>query len=250
MKINYVVCVYLSKTARSRAERGLYHHVTKQIEAFEELEVPDIKMLTFVVNDSEYLDKRELERRLGLYKGPIPFEVKYRNNWGRSYGAWEYHIRETIGQYDYYFLMEDDYYPVADYFYTPFVNKMKGRVGFVCMWFTNHPAFCLGLISTEVCKDLMQKEGEIFINYNLAEKDPFGIAWDGYNGICCDKKTRYGGVWQNCFHFHIIKHGWEIKDMREYPLIFRSPTGGMVKLSEGTLKKSDLLILPTINNIR
>lgn len=246
MRINYVVCVCIHPNRSNYKKLGLdlYDLVKRHIDALDKLLLPDVEMVTFVVNMTQWTSKDTLRRIIEDHNGPHKFELKFRENWGRSYGVWEDQIRETLGEYDAYFMMEDDYIPIADEFYKPFVDKLKNNTGMVVMWYTNHPAYALGLISKECCEDLLEKEGEVFFLYNRIKNNEIPHMADGYHHVC-KGYTKTGGGWQACYHKHLEKHNWKIKDIQEYPLIFREPRGHVHALNRHP-HNDQHIILPII----
>jgi len=77
----------------------------------------------------------------------IDVRVYYRDNIGMSYGAWDYAYQRTKGEYDSYFLMEDDYIPLIDNFDDAFYSFMKGDIGYVCSFMRDgHGAISNGLV--------------------------------------------------------------------------------------------------------
>jgi hypothetical protein len=88
----------------------------------------------------------------------------YIKNGGGSYTAWGKAIQEVLKEdFDYHFLIEDDYVPVADYFYKPFVERCGPNTAYVCQyWLDNHASVSNGLFSDKVAKDLKKHFGAVF----------------------------------------------------------------------------------------
>lgn len=247
MRINYVICVCISEGRSNYHRYPISYHIDKQIEVFERIDIPDVKMITMVVNRTPHSFVDELDGYIKEnYKGDIPIEVKIRENWGRSYAAWEWQIRQTLGQYDYYFVTEDDYIPTIDYFYTPFIAKMDDNTAMVCLTYTSgHPSHASGMISSKICENILKEKGEIFMLYNHMESLDQGDS--SYRKACF--KVMRGGNWQMCFHHHMVNLGYDIKDMREYEMPFREPAGRITMLSKTYALHKNLkqaLIVPTI----
>ena len=214
MKINYVVAFYITDNSIILERNNLYHSVDKfyavkcQIDSLNSFLMPDIHKVTFVINKSEHVKEGEIEKIIeDRYISRIPIEVKYRDNWGLSYGAWEYHIRDSIDEsYDYYFLNEDDYNISDVMFYEPFYKKFKENVAFVCGLYNEHPAISYKLISKLSCENVLNKYGEIFKTYNDRLSD-FSY---GYRG------------WQGYYHMNFLNYGYDILDVSDVmPLIYR-----------------------------
>jgi len=224
MRINYVVCFYITDGA---FRNNLYHHIDKffavkaHVEMINMLLIPtDIVKATFIVNRSDYIKDGDVEQIIEDHNKKhhrtvtphtIPIEVKYRDNWGRSYGAWEYHIRQSLHEnYDFYFLTEDDYIPNIRYqdfynvsaedrsFYKPFLEKFTDNTAFVCgLWSANHPAISYGLYSANICKTMFDRYGEIFRGYNQK--------------LAASKIFEYD-EWQRSYHLNFFDSGFMMSD--------------------------------------
>lgn len=148
MRINYVIPFYIIDGSVNGIRSNTYHKIDKffalkaHILTLYKNHMPDVVKATFVINKSEFVKEGEIEDVISSIRNrwsiEIPIEVKYRENWGYSYGAWEHHIRESLNeQYDYYFLTEDDYIvsPQQIVFYQPFLTKFTEKTAFVCgLW--------------------------------------------------------------------------------------------------------------------
>jgi hypothetical protein len=214
MRINYVVCFYITDNSIKFERNNLYHSIDKfyavkcQIDALQSFNNPDVVKATFVVNKSDCVNVGDIETILSKYNNlKIPIEVKYRDNWGISYGAWEYHIRETINEdYDYYFLTEDDYCISNDKFYEAFHQKFTDKTAMVCGLYTNHPSVSYGLVSQKICKEILNDYKELFPTYNERSKD----INNEYNH------------WQGYYHMNFLNAGYEIKDITDIsPVLYR-----------------------------
>lgn len=214
MKINYVVAFYITDNVKKVERNNVYHGCDKfyavkcHIDALNAFYNPDLVKATFVINKSDCIKVGDIENLLTKC-GPtrVPIEVKYRDNWGLSYGAWEHHIRETINEdYDYYFLTEDDYCLSNDRFYDVFHKKFTDKTAMVCGLYNQHPAVSYGMIPQQVCKNILSRYGEIFQTYNKRLADP-SYPYDG---------------WQGYYHMHFLNAGYEIKDITDLaPIIYR-----------------------------
>ena len=247
IKINYVVACYI--VGKTEKRQNTYHAIDPyfaikcHLESLKILHgegrIPNIVRVTFVVNKSRDLDQSELNNIIKKYSEsfPLPIEIKYRDNWGRSYGAWEYHIRDTIRDgYDYYFLTEDDY-PInhikplpnekeCNLFYDPYLKKFHDKIAFVCgLYKDNHPAVAYGLYSTNVCKEIIDKYGEIFWKYNSKllqfNSNPNKIHQEKnqflFNFIMFEKNSNpeiYNN-WQAEYHLHFTNSGYKIADVAQ-----------------------------------
>lgn len=242
MNINYIVAFYLD-VDRWCLDGDIYYHLKKHLSALENLNIPHISVASFIVNESPQLNKEEFERVVDGYNITVPIEIKYRGNRGLSYGAWEYHIRSVLGKFDYYVLMEDDYYPICDLFYMPFIDKIKDNVAYVCMSYKdNHPEHSIGVISDKSCRKVFDINNEIFFGYNKLE---LGIC--NYSNMCtCNGAGPGIGAWQACFHRDFLKIGELVDDIREYPTYFKHRNGSFQDLhGNHTMGGNKSLIIPT-----
>lgn len=140
---------------------------------------------SFVINKTEFEDIQKIESVVSDYLIKIPFEIIYRKNVNSSYGGWNDAIKKNINKdYDYSFLIEDDYLPTSNDFYKPFLQEMSPNVAYVCTkvfngqkrGFPRHAAISNGLISNEKCKIVLQQNNKVFYlsssstnNYHSAE---------------------------------------------------------------------------------
>lgn len=206
MKINYVVAFYITDNRNNFDRLNLYHSIDKffavkcHIDALNTYTNPYITQVTFIINKSEHVEYGDIEKIVETMKCKIPIEVKYRDNWGLSYHAWEYHIRQSIdSDYDYYFLTEDDYVICNDNFYQPFLDKITESTGFVCgIYWDEHPAVSYKLISRNVCKKIYDSNEEIFYAYN------------------------HKNISQVDYHKHFLENNLCIKDVTDsMPVLFK-----------------------------
>jgi len=214
MRINYVVSFYITDNVKSVERNNIYHSSDKffaikfHVDALNAFYNPDVVKATFVINKSDCVQIGDVESVLKQC-GPtkIPIEVKYRDNWGLSYGAWEHHIRETINDdYDYYFLTEDDYCISNDRFYDVFHKKFTDDTAMVCGLYDGHPAVSYGLVPQKICKDMLSRYGEIFQTYNKRLNNP-NYPYDG---------------WQGYYHMNFLNAGYSIKDITDIsPVVYR-----------------------------
>jgi hypothetical protein len=245
IKINYVVACYI--VGKTEKRFNVYHdidpyfsikcHLASLKILYEQKRIPNIVKITFVVNKSRDLDQNDLNKIIKNYSEsfPLPIEIKYRDNWGKSYGAWEYHIRDTIRDgYDYYFLTEDDYVinhikPLPEdkecnLFYVPYLKKFHDKIAFVCgLYKDNHPAVSYGLYSTNVCKEMIDKYGEIFWKYNsklLQFNSNLNKIIEDKNQLLFNFRMFDKNInpelyhnWQSEYHFHFKNSGYEFEDV-------------------------------------
>ena len=168
MNIHYVVAFYLgdreTKSCDILLKKDRYHYVKKHIENLNKYKIDDVTQVTFVV--AKYNEKIDegVKKILEDYPCKIPIQLLYQKNGGGSYTAWDTAIRSVLDKdFDYHFLIEDDYVPVADYFYRPFVERFTPNTAYISQyWIDNHASISNGLFSHKAAKDLKNKFGGIF----------------------------------------------------------------------------------------
>lgn len=186
MLFNYIVANYIGPLRTYAHYQNLFnkdplYFFKKHLDFLQTTHNPDQVFATFVFNDD--IDpgiKQQLDQ---YYQNK--FTIVYRKNSGFSYGIWNDVIEDTLNDYDYFFLIEDDYIPTRGNFLTPFVDRCKEDVAFVCgladtassKRFPGHvppteepfifPSISNGLISAKACREIYNEYGAIFkINAN------------------------------------------------------------------------------------
>ena len=123
-----------------------------------------ISMGTFVINDD--LEKETKEKITQLVaECKIPTTVVFRENSAFSYGIWNDTIINTIDDYNYFFMIEDDYVPDAKDFYVPFVERTNDDTPYVCglmLYQPTHAAHSNGIVSQKACKKVMEINESLF----------------------------------------------------------------------------------------
>jgi RimJ/RimL family protein N-acetyltransferase len=120
----------------------------------------------------------------------IPFnfssvKVSFRKNLGYSYGAWEETLRDEIpnSEYDYYFLIEDDYIPTTSNFLSPFFQMSSSSTPFVCQLWAGkgdvelktdvpHAAISNGMLNTKIAQKIYEKYKKILnVDFGSAHRN-------------------------------------------------------------------------------
>ena len=83
-----------------------------------------------------------------------------RENLDHSYGAWDFALKEFVGEYDYSILMEDDYIPVSENYDKKFLELFdEDNIFYICQFYTNqiigkwHCAIANGMIKNKIFED-------------------------------------------------------------------------------------------------
>ena len=170
MNIHYIVAFYLGPRGTLPVNDFLiedrYHYVKKHIECLKKFCCEDITKITFVISKYDKKIDSKVDEVVKKHKGSLPIEVFYRENIGFSYAAWNDVMMKSLNDkedFDYCFLIEDDYIPNCDYFYTPFTDLFCDKTAFVCqVWNENHPSVSNGVFSYNIAKKLKEKYGNVF----------------------------------------------------------------------------------------
>lgn len=168
MKIHYIVSIYTgkrpSKYINSILERDPYHFVKKHLECFKQYDLKDISKVTFVVNVSNELIDKKIDKVVKATPIGKPVQVVYRENLGLSYAGWNEVIKKSLDageDYDYFFLIEDDYIPAIDKFYQFFADKFDDKTFFVAQKHNmeNYAIISNGMLSANIAKKVYQDFG-------------------------------------------------------------------------------------------
>ncbi len=224
MKINYIVSFYIADfVSRTNIfwKADYYYALKMHLKQLETLNIPEITKATFVLNNEDPHILENMENVISqVYNNKIPIELKSRKNWGRSYGAWEYQIRSQLYEdFDYYFVIEDDFFPARDKFYEPFIDKVEDNTGMVCQLYNGHPAISNSLIVSSTCKYIYEKHGEVFFGYNELSKNPlpdrYKIDQYIYEYHHPTGSGPYDLDWQSIYHKHFVDDGYLMKDVSD-----------------------------------
>jgi hypothetical protein len=166
--INYIIAFYIGASERIYGKTFQYDplYFIKIHKNFLDTCIDThIKMGTFVINDD--IDDNMKEQIVDYVKTcKIPTTVIFRKNIGISYGSWNEAIMNSIDDYDYFFMIEDDYVPDANNFYIPFVERVSDSTPYICGLILHNPkthaAHSNGIISQKACKRVMETNKSLF----------------------------------------------------------------------------------------
>jgi hypothetical protein len=161
VKINYIVAMYFGER-RFSPVTGKFDYLLAQLDFVKSLSPGSpVSNIVFSVNIDNETSQSQILEIIKSAELSIDHQVIFRENSGFSYGNWnDVLIRYRHHDFDYHFLIEDDYVPRTPQFYVPFVDEMIPGVGFVCqrqepdgfLGFQSHPGVANGLISTEALR--------------------------------------------------------------------------------------------------
>lgn len=181
-KVNYIAGFYVGENRSNPYYQAVFgsnplHFFNKHVQFLKTSK--DIDLVTFVFNDDiEPALKEQIDRITSDVLG-LPVEIVYRKNSGFSYGIWNDIIEKNLNDFDYFFLIEDDYIPSRQDFVNIFRDKCSDDVCYVCslayevshsinklvrpedgsFW---HPSISNGMITAESVRCVYQKHNRVF----------------------------------------------------------------------------------------
>lgn len=165
MNVNYVVANYLGERrfAPSLAEDPLFY-VKAHCKFFQDNNVENVSKVTFVLNKSDEKIDEQFVNFLKNEKLNVEHEVIVRDNVGFSYGAWQDMV-ERNPDFDYHFLIEDDYVPTTGKIINRFLEGFKNDTIYVCcIYERGHCAMSSGLLNTKMVINEKKKNTEMILN--------------------------------------------------------------------------------------
>jgi hypothetical protein len=178
-KVNYVVAFYIGDNRtfpyyQEAFKQDQLCFIRKHIEFSDYAE--NINRFSFVINDdiSEELKKEIIQLARGKN-----IELLFRVNNGYSYGAWNDVVKRNLNEFDYFFLIEDDYLPNFTNFSLPFIQRFKEDTAYVCSLMVEisneinemvpkdlgkfkHPSISNGMLSATAARKVLEKYNVIF----------------------------------------------------------------------------------------
>ena len=150
MSICYIVTCYFGKrrvTSPLYGKDNLFF-IKQQIKALEHLKHDiDTAIFVFNIDASDIFNRKTSGSELTLLEGAVNLiseakkvktKVLFRPNIDFSYGAWNDALKAYAKDFDYSFLIEDDYAPVANNFDKKFIeyieNDPSGKTFYVCQF--------------------------------------------------------------------------------------------------------------------
>jgi len=175
-KINYVPVFYIGPNRdyasyQEKFKNDPMFFVRYHVNFLNTCENNKIKRATFVFNDDISDELKDLILQTVVEVKTMEVEVIFRRNGGFSYGAWNDVIKKNLNDFDYFFLIEDDYIPVKPDFYEDFVDRCTSEYPYVCTLVAKHKgklhaSSSNGIIRADVCKIILEKYNELFLVNN------------------------------------------------------------------------------------
>jgi len=164
--VNYIISFYNGKrrhySGKSNWRTFLDSHIN-----FIKNNMIDIGMVTFVVSWSKdnSVDDNEMIRYIESLRLPFNYEIYTRVNGGFSYGSFADVIKKNYNDYDYSFVIEDDYIPALPNFMEYFLKKFEGQVVYVpSLYINDHASICNGMIDNVLLRGHINLLGDYIGN--------------------------------------------------------------------------------------
>jgi len=173
-KITYIIATWLGKRRAQyyNTFSDPYFLIKQHVINLSVLQCKLIEKILIVINEYDTTIDDRLSIELNKLNIKIPYEIIKRPNVGFSYAAWQHGIQYCLDNNtnsDYFFLIEDDYVPVTDNFYSCFIDQsIQCDSGVVTQLYTNlldlqyHAAISNCLIKKSDIELCIQKFNHIF----------------------------------------------------------------------------------------
>jgi hypothetical protein len=160
--VNYIVSIYCGRR-RVGTQTNFKMLLDKHIE-FLSSNPDDIDGFTFVINKTNIEYDQYCIDTINKFieKSSLKGNLFTRENVGGSYGAWEKGIMETYNEYDYSFLIEDDYIPNLKNTVSYFLQKIKNHSFVASYWDNNHASVSNGLFKNSLVLPTLEKHNRLF----------------------------------------------------------------------------------------
>lgn len=166
--VNYIVTFYCGKRRMYNSETPCIDFANSHINFINE-NMPNIGLVSFVISKCNCPIDSSLITFIEKQNKNFNYEVIVRENKGISYGGFYETIKKNHQNFEYSFIIEDDYIPVQENFINFFQQKMDTNTVYVCSLYRNkHASICNGLISNKLAStDFSLMEGNINFKENL-----------------------------------------------------------------------------------
>lgn len=170
-RINYIAVFYIGdnrdyENYQELSKTDPLYFIERHIE-FLKTCTDEVALASFVVND-DISDELKAEITNAVSELDINNEVVFRKNGGYSYGGWNDVIIKNLHDYDYFFMIEDDYVPENPESFEPFLERITDATPYVCCVANTgtvgklHAANSNGMVSAEACRKVYEKTGSVF----------------------------------------------------------------------------------------
>jgi hypothetical protein len=167
-RLNYIIALYCGRRMHfdysEKVKQDNLYFLRKHIGFLNE--GTDIDLTTFILSiDPDFNLNGFIEEFVKLKKD-FKYELVVKDNSGFSYSAWNYIINKNIDKFEYYFINEDDYIPVVQNFYEPFIAKCSDKSPYIPLMKSNnmktHASFSCGALRGIECRKIYEKYGSVF----------------------------------------------------------------------------------------
>jgi len=163
MKIHYVIATYLGPRRIDPMPHDPLCHVKLHLKFLKKY--PNVvHKSTIVCNQYDPI----LEEQLITLTQNTNTELILRENKGCSYAAWEQAVIQNLFQnFDYHFLIEDDYIPLDQNFLQPYLYKSGPNIAYTCSLAKNfptqrHAGISNGLLSNQLAEEIYKNNHALF----------------------------------------------------------------------------------------
>jgi hypothetical protein len=208
--INYVAVFYIGHNRPTpyvnAFQKDPLHFIKIHRDFLDTCNKTNITGATFVINSDIDLN---IKNKIAKYvqNCQVPITIFYRANNGYSYGAWNDAIKSNVNNFDYFFMIEDDYIPDANDFYKPFIERITEDTPYVCGYIgidqgVVHAAHSNGIIAASACKKVLESNQDlfIFVNSNILED-----GWESQRTFL-SKFTRMGYKMSDITDMYLTRH--------------------------------------------
>lgn len=197
--VNYIVACYLGERRTPGPPGEVF--IKRHLDYLQDKNVPVSRVSIVVSTDSAEDANRALNavKKYDGYYTNLKFFI--RRNVSYSYGAWNDTVNDSIRNlenFDYFFLVEDDYLPARDDFLKILIDRLNDKTAYVCQkvydaqpgGFQRHASASSGMLHGVLAKEVYGKFDSVFdikpaINYPQAETNQVNflnyIRDSGYN---------------------------------------------------------------------
>ena len=165
--IHYIVALWLGPR-RVQPVNNPYAYLRHQLYFLKNSK--SIDKATFVVNHYDTELEKQIEPIIASFG--VKANVIYRKNLGCSWGAFQEGVIQNLeNDYDYHFLIEDDYKPTDDNFLLPYLNEMREDTVYSNVIGTL-TSLTIGLLSNKWAKKMYSERGILFnLRHSTSYKD-------------------------------------------------------------------------------
>jgi hypothetical protein len=172
--INYIIAIYIGPNRpypkyQEKFKNDPMFFVKTHVDFLNKCYDSNIQLATFLFNEDMSDELKQIAIQTINQIKTMNVEIVFRPNIGFSYGGWNETIKRNINDYDYFFLIEDDYIPINSKFYEDFVTHCTLEYPFVSTLVNEyapgklHAACSNSIVRADVCKIILERYKELFL---------------------------------------------------------------------------------------